>query len=734
MENERRIGRVVSVDSERVLVELDEERKSLTRTFLTGTYPVARINSYVVIPIGSVSVVGIVTRVSMRGQDLELRDRSALMLAEPRRTIDVTMVGTVTKTKGKLEFSYGIKDFPALDNPVWFILEEELDIIFDKHANDKYFVELGASAAYPEYKAKLNPDVLFSRHLAVIGNTGGGKSCTIASLIQTILRDEAVKKGAGAHFVIFDTNGEYKEAFSSLVGDAEQTEEFATLHIDQDGLRIPYWFMNLDDFRQLFRVTEGVQEPVLSTAISLAKQESQTKRGSGKAQTEEFILQAITDDLNKLLSDVHPVKPSAEGYVGKNIMERCDSIIGLCEEYEQEASSIEQQLKLGKTVKSLAEDMKKLCPSKSGYVTMEAAAKVSIEKIARPLLDATNGLLFNLQSEIVGDRLLDASSPVHFSLKEFYERSLPMAMRIQGGRNERIKEYCSTMILRIKRLISDERYDVLFQDVEYHPHTLAAFLRLCFGRMGNAKIWDYRKGTTLEGDFFLEKYCAKCKEKHESDYSVVLFDLSLVAFDVLENVTALLGRLMLEFVQRVEKAGTYKGADVRGKFPVVLVLEEAHNYIPEKLPLDKESVSKEVFERIAREGRKYGLSLVVSSQRPSELSRTVLSQCNSFITHRIQNPEDQNYVSKLLPSVSHDLLKQLPILKQGVALVFGDCVRAPMEVEVKKPDPEPKSHDPQFWRHWTNTYADGEFSFPERGTRLRGRLCPLGRCQVEAEA
>ena len=624
------------------------------------------------------------------------------------------MVGSITKCEKQLKFDYGIKEFPALDNPVWFILEDELDVIFDKRGGDRYFVELGASAAYPEYRAKLNPDILFSRHLAVIGNTGGGKSCTIASLIQTILRHADVKKGAGAHFVIFDTNGEYQNAFSSKL--PNQTQEFSMLHIDQSTLRIPYWFMNLDDLRQLFRVTEGVQEPVLSTAISLARARSLAEREDRQTESEETILQAIVDDLEKLLTDLHPDNPRAEGYVGRNVRESCDSIRNLCTQYKKEMAAIEAGLGLSMQIASIVGKIHQLCPQTNEYKPVVATRKVEIETTAKGLLEKLDARLAKLlQSSIAGERLIDASTPVYFNLNEFFEAALPLAMKVQGSRNERIREYCSTMMLRIKRLISDERYNVLFQNVSFQPQSLATFLRLCFGRMNLAHMVNSEK--TREAEYFVakyEKYILKKKEGDaaKKDYQVIVFDLSLVASDVLENVTALLGRLMLEFMQRIEKAREYEQEKgVRGKFPVVLVLEEAHNYIPERLPKDQESVSKEVFERIAREGRKYGLSLVVSSQRPSELSRTVLSQCNSYITHRIQNPEDQTYVRSLLPSVSHDLLKQLPILKQGVALVFGDCVRAPMEVEVRKPKPEPQSHDPEFWKHWTNTYAAEEFHF-----------------------
>jgi hypothetical protein len=105
MENERTIGKVVLVESEHVIVELDTSSKSMTKTFLTGTYPIARINSYVLIPVGAVSIVGFVTRVSMTEQDLEIAEKGSLTLAHPRRTISVTMVGTMTRKSGKFEFS-----------------------------------------------------------------------------------------------------------------------------------------------------------------------------------------------------------------------------------------------------------------------------------------------------------------------------------------------------------------------------------------------------------------------------------------------------------------------------------------------------------------------------------------------------------------------------------------------------------------------------------------------------
>lgn len=253
----------------------------------------------------------------------------------------------------------------------------------------------------------------------------------------------------------------------------------------------------------------------------------------------------------------------------------------------------------------------------------------------------------------------------------------------------------------------DERYKILFDDYENFPYALATFLRYVFGRMEKVKMEQFGKidGENKNGSPpFLDYYFKEIESKDRKavNHQIVVFDMSLLASDILENITALLGRLILEFLQRLGK-----NKNERGSFPVVLVLEEAHNYIPEKRRGEnEESISKVAFERIARERRKYGLSLVVSSQRPSELSKTVLSQCNSFIVHRIQNPEDQKYIQTIVPSINEDILKQLPSLAQRTALIFGDCVRAPAQIYMNEANPLPDSKDPKFMEHWLELNAD----------------------------
>jgi uncharacterized protein len=137
------------------------------------------------------------------------------------------------------------------------------------------------------------------------------------------------------------------------------------------------------------------------------------------------------------------------------------------------------------------------------------------------------------------------------------------------------------------------------------------------------------------------------------------------------------------------------------RHPVALFCDEAHNYIPDRAQVDSAAdVSIRIFERIAKEGRKYGLGLVVISQRPSEVNRTVLSQCNNVIAMRLTNAEDQGRIRSLLPDSLGSYSDLLPVLDTGEALVVGDASLLPTRIRVTPPTNEPSSATVPFWDEW----------------------------------
>jgi DNA helicase HerA-like ATPase len=182
---------------------------------------------------------------------------------------------------------------------------------------------------------------------------------------------------------------------------------------------------------------------------------------------------------------------------------------------------------------------------------------------------------------------------------------------------------------------------------------------------------------------------------------LAIIDLSLVPSDVLNIVIAVVARMVFEATQRYRKQKDKE-------LPTVLVLEEAHTFVGRgsheeaERPTPRE-MCRRTFERIAREGRKFGLGLVLSSQRPSELSPTVLAQCNTFLLHRMVNDRDQELVGRLVPDNVSGLLKELPSLPSREAILLGWAAPVPVLVEMTELPEEqrPKSSDPAFWDVWT---------------------------------
>jgi hypothetical protein len=192
-----------------------------------------------------------------------------------------------------------------------------------------------------------------------------------------------------------------------------------------------------------------------------------------------------------------------------------------------------------------------------------------------------------------------------------------------------------------------------------------------------------------------------------SNGNVTVIDLSLVPSEVLHLVIAVVARVIFEALQHYRRRN---GVEL----PTTIVLEEAHTFIRRQAPDDHEYSSaarlcRESFERIAREGRKFGLGLVLSSQRPSELSQTVLAQCNTFLLHRLVNDRDQDLVSRLVPDNLGELLGELPSLPSQQAILLGWAAPSPVLVQMAHlpVDQRPQSADPAFWDVWTGVTERG---------------------------
>ncbi|MCA1269184.1 DUF87 domain-containing protein [Streptomyces sp. 7G] len=186
--------------------------------------------------------------------------------------------------------------------------------------------------------------------------------------------------------------------------------------------------------------------------------------------------------------------------------------------------------------------------------------------------------------------------------------------------------------------------------------------------------------------------------------NVTVIDLSGVPFEVLSLTVSLVSRLLFDYAYYFKK-GSMEG---RSETPLLVVYEEAHKYVP-KSGLSKYSSSRSAIERIAKEGRKYGITAAIVSQRPAEISETIFSQCNNFLAMRLTNPEDQNYVKRLIPDSLGPLTESLPMLSAGEALLIGDAAVMPSRVKLEDAYPPPSSSDVMYLKEWSRPWRDVHF-------------------------
>lgn len=270
-------------------------------------------------------------------------------------------------------------------------------------------------------------------------------------------------------------------------------------------------------------------------------------------------------------------------------------------------------------------------------------------------------------------------SPLFFEINEILEDAKNKNNEmIQGARDLKagpLNGKLSNFVSRLENKINDKRLDFL--------------------------LGDKSKSITFE------ETLKQLISYNDETSNVTIIDLSGVPFDVLSITVSLISRILFEYGYFYKRLRCTKNSNeiINNDVPLLLVYEEAHKYVPNS-ELSKYRVSKQSIERIAKEGRKYGISLLLASQRPSEISETIFSQCNNFLAMRLTNPNDQNYVKRLLPDTLGNLIDKMPTLKAGECLLIGESVILPSIVQIDRCSPEPSSNDIPYWKLWKEEWKD----------------------------
>ena len=268
---------------------------------------------------------------------------------------------------------------------------------------------------------------------------------------------------------------------------------------------------------------------------------------------------------------------------------------------------------------------------------------------------------------------------------------------------------------RIKKYFQKELkfYPIKAQNItkgDYNDGTLDKFSVRLRAKVTDKRL-DFLFGKKTKEITFEEVLKQLMGYGNEEKTNVTIIDLSSVPFEVLSITVSLISRLIFEYgyYYKRYRCNIDKDENINNDIPFLLVYEEAHKYVP-KSELTKYRSSQKAIERIAKEGRKYGITLMLASQRPSEISETIFSQCNNFIAMRLTNPNDQGYVKRLLPDTLGNLIEKLPSLSAGEALLIGEAIVMPSVVRIDEcKDSKPSSNDIPYWHLWKEEWKPLDF-------------------------
>jgi DNA helicase HerA-like ATPase len=517
---------------------------------------------------------------------------------------------------------------------------------------------IGTSPVANDAKLYVDPDRLFGRHLAVLGNTGSGKSCSVAGLIRWSIQAAQRESSArpNARFIILDPNGEYSRVFPK--GDPTIAARIFKVNPEngESPLKVPLWFWNSAEWCAFTQASAKTQRPALIHALRYVREGLAEPASDPSHEMRRFLRTLVTI----IRGEKNAGTPWGRFPQPKSFFEKLEKWkAGI----EADINSFESKQKT--SLEKLVDKIEALCKPRRQQNPHYDFTRQDIEELLQVTSDAHSAFGGSESDTFPSD--VDAPRP-------FKGASLVRALEASAEMLN-VLEHVEPLLIRIRGLIADARMK---------------------------PIIDEQDEPTLEG--WLNDFLGINKDQSGC---VRVIDLSLVPSDVVHIVTAVIARMIFEALQRYVKHN-------HKPLPTVLVMEEAHTFIKrykaDNEDWDAAAVCCQVFERIAREGRKFGLGLVLSSQRPSELSPTVLSQCNTFLLHRITNDRDQELVHRLVPDNLRGLLRELPSLPSQHAILLGWASELPVLVKMHDlPESQrPRSDDPDFWDVWTGRNEKGE--------------------------
>ena len=535
-----------------------------------------------------------------------------------KKECHINIVGEIVGDK----FISGINDRPAFKSKVRIITMPELEIILGKQAKTKDKTFFGLSTVYKNYKINVDTNSFFSNHFAIFGNSGSGKSCTFAKIIQSVF-DNSENPPIKSRFIIFDAYGEYIKAFSHIntINSKLSTKVITTDIKDTNNelLQIPVWLLDIDDIALLLNADRIEQLPIIEKALKLAP--------IFKSENEE-IIQLKNDIIARALIDI--VRSGKESTIIR------DQLVAVLSTYFTKDLNLNSEIHQPGYVRTFKQCLQIDAMGKMADIEIVVSFLNSFINDTFKIPDPDGSVVYNL---------VDLKSALDFAL-------------ISEGilKSEKIFDYANVLSVRLNSLANSE-YGKYFQISD---------------KMSKEEYISY---------LFLNK---------ENRLAQIL-DVNI------NYVDDRLGKVIAKIISRMVFNVLVK-SPIRGANPIHIVIEEAHRYVQEDN--DLKLLGYNIFDRITKEGRKYGTILGLITQRPSELTDTSVSQCANFIILKIQHPKDLEYVANMVPNIRQEGINQVKNLPAGTSLAFASAF--PLSINIKFPlaSPEPLSNNSDIVKIW----------------------------------
>ncbi len=526
-------------------------------------------------------------------------------------------------------FLPGFTKKPSFKSSVRIITMEELALLLgDQQITDNDQIYLGKSSVYTNYRINVGVNNFFSNHFAILGNTGSGKSCTVARIIQNIFTSNNYLP-VNANIFIFDAYGEYTNAFSRIseISPVLNYKVYTTNSLYPDGelLRIPLWLLGIDDIALLLDASEPAQLSIIEKALKLVP----------ILRNPQF----ITDEKPEVIKYRNDIVARALLDIlrsGKDSSKIRDQIIAILTTYQTKDLNLESQITQPGYVRTLRQC---LYIDKTGKMQ---EMELVVDFISTFIVE--------------GLEIPDPKGDIPYTLKDL-ELALDFSLISEGVlKSDKVFDYANVLSVRLHTLINSEYADFFdYKDMIDRRSYIAKLL------------------TTADG----------------KKAQIVNFNINYVNDRMAKTLTKIISKMLFDFATESPE---------RGSIPFHIIIEEAHRYV--QADRDTELLGYNIFDRITKEGRKYGVLLGLITQRPSELSDTSISQCSNFIILRTLHPKDLAYIKEMVPNVSDEIIAHLKTLQPGNAIAFGSAFKVPVDIKIDKPNPEPLSSNSNITKLW----------------------------------